>query len=126
MLSNLVPTRLLMPQMTERLLALPAELDDAELAAYLNAHIEDIKPACDLDVSWAYIRAVIDEVRVIDVTREPNALRIRYQIDYTAFCACKNLNASDSFTNQLTCQIRDGNLILNKFIPQERSTFEEF
>lgn len=96
------------------------------LIAYLNEHIDDIKPACDLDVSWAYIRAIIDDVRVISAVRESNELRIRYRLDYTAFCACKNLDASDSFTHQLTCQIRDGNIVLNKFVPQEHSTFEEF
>jgi hypothetical protein len=112
--------------MTVRLLPISPDHIGESLVAYLNERIEEIKPACDLDVSWAYIRAVIDDVRVISASREPNEIRIRYQIDYTAFCACKNLNARDSFTNQLTCQIRDGNIVLNKFVPQERSTFEEF
>lgn len=112
--------------MPQRLLPLSPELTGDDLVAYLNGHIEDVKYACDLDVSWAYIRAVIDDVRVISATREADQLRIGYRLDYTAFCACKNLNASDSFTNQLTCGIRNGNLVLPEFVPQERSTFEEF
>lgn len=112
--------------MPGRLLPISPDQIGECLVAYLNDHIEAIKPACDLDVSWAYIRAVVDDVCVISATREPNEIRIRYRIDYTAFCACKNLNASDSFVNQLTCQIRDGNIVLHEFAPQERSTFEEF
>ena len=76
--------------------------------------------------SWAYIRAVIDDVRVISATREIDEIRIEYRYDYTAYCACKNLNASDSHTDQLSCKIREGNIVLPEFVQQERSTFEEF
>lgn len=112
--------------MSERLLPLSPELSGDDLVAYLNEHIETVKHACDLDVSWAYIRVVIDDVRVISAVRETNELRIGYRLDYTAFCACKNLDASDSFTNQLTCRIHNGNIVLPEFVPQERSTVEEF
>lgn len=112
--------------MSERLLPLSPELIGDALVAYLNEHIEDVKYACDLDVSWAYIRAVIDDVRVVSASREVDELRIGYRLDYTAFCACKNLDASDSFTNEMTCRMRHGNLVLPRFVPQERSTFEEF
>jgi len=112
--------------MSERLLPLSPELNGDTLVAYLNKHIDDVKHACDLDVSWAYIRAVIDDVRVISATRELGEIRIEYRYDYTAHCACKNLDASDFYTDQLSCKILEGNIVLPKFVPQERSTFEEF
>lgn len=112
--------------MSERLLPLSPELIGDDLVVYLNEHIEDVKYACDLDVSWAYIRAVIDDVCVISASREADRLRIGYRVDYTAFCACKNLRASDSFINQVTCEVRHGNIVLPEFVPQERTIVEEF
>lgn len=112
--------------MAERLLPLSTELTGDTLVTYLNEHIEVVKHACDFDVSWAYIRAVIDDVRVISVIRRPNEIQIEYRYDYTAHCACKNLDARDSYTDHLTCKIRDNQLVLTEFVPLERTTFEEF
>jgi hypothetical protein len=41
--------------MSERLLPLSPELNGDTIVAYQNKHIDDVKHACDLDVSWATI-----------------------------------------------------------------------
>lgn len=112
--------------MTITLLPMPPAAEGADLVAYLNGHMASIRPALDLDVSWAYIRAVVDEVRVIAAERGERTVRITYEYDYSAHCACKNLDATDTQTDHLTCELRDGSLVLPHFVPVERSTVDEF
>ncbi|MBL8490715.1 MAG: hypothetical protein JNM82_08055 [Rhodocyclaceae bacterium] len=112
--------------MSITLLPLPPTVEGAELVAYLNDHMDAIRPALDLDVSWAYIRAVVDDVRVIAAERGGRTLRITYEYDYSAHCACKNLDATDTQTDHLTCDLCEGSLVLREFVPAERSTADEF
>jgi hypothetical protein len=111
--------------MTTILLLLPSDSSREGLLDYLNQHLDKIRPAFDLDVSWAYIRAVIDEVRVTRAIPSGNSLRIHYEYDYSAHCSCKNLDARDTYADSLQCEIRDGHIVLKKFVPMERTTADE-
>ncbi len=112
--------------MSEILLPFPDDLKGDGLVAYLNEHIDKLRQALDLDVSWAYIRAVIDDVRVTAASRNGLAVRIAYEYDYSAHCSCKNLDARDTFAGNVTCEVRNGNIVLPEFEPPERSTLDEF
>lgn len=107
-------------------LPLPADLGDDDLVAYLNRHVDTLRRAFDLDVSWAYIRATVEAVRVVGASPSGGGLRIRYEYDYSAYCACKDLSASDTQTDSVVCEVRDGTLVVAEFVPPERSTLDEF
>jgi hypothetical protein len=112
--------------MAEIHLQLPADLHGDGLVAYLNEHINHVRRSLDLDLSWAYIRATVDRVRIIAACLQGGGLRIDYEYDYSAYCACKNLDARDTFTGRATCAVKDGNIVLAEFVPPDRSTLDEF
>jgi hypothetical protein len=111
--------------MTTIQLPMPTDSSSEGLLAYLNQHLDKIRPAFDLNVSWAYIRAVIDEVRVTRATPSGDFLQIQYEYDYSAHCSCKNLDARDTYADSLQCEIRDGHIVLKEFVPMERTTADE-
>lgn len=112
--------------MSECCLPLPAGMSGDHLVAYLNEHIEAVRRAFDLDLSWAYARATLDAVRVTGATRCEGKLRIEYEYDYSAYCACKDLDARDTLSDSTTCAVRDGSLVLVEYSPPVRSTLDEF
>lgn len=107
-------------------LPLPAGMTGDRLVAYLNEHIDDVRRAFNLDLSWAYARATLDAVRVTGATRHDGKLRIEYEYDYSAYCACKDLDARDTLADSTTCPVMDGIVILSEFTMPTRSTVDEF
>ena len=111
--------------MSEIALPLPAHIDGDALVAYLNAHIDKLRRAFAIDLSWAYARATVEAVRVVGANRGDRELRIDYEYDYAAYCACKDLDARDTLGDSLTCVVADGQAILAEFTAPERSTVDE-
>lgn len=107
-------------------LPLPAGMTGDRLVAYLNEHIDAVRRTFNLDLSWAYARATLDAVRITGATRRDGELRIEYEYDYSAYCACKDLDARDTLVDRTSCAIRNGNIVLTEFTPPVRSTLDEF
>ena len=112
--------------MSEIALPLPAHINGDALVAYLNAHIDKLRDSFAIDLSWAYARATVEAVRVVGANLGDRELRIEYEYDYEAYCACKDLDARDTLRDSLTCAVADGHVILVEFIAPERSTLDEF
>jgi hypothetical protein len=111
---------------SEIALPLPAHMNGDALVAYLNAHIDKLRDSFAIDLSWAYARAVVDAVRVTGASRGDGELRIEYEYDYSAYCACKDLDARDTLSDSLTCRLRNGLIVLAEFDAPVRSTLDEF
>jgi hypothetical protein len=107
-------------------LPLPAHMHGDALVAYLNAHIDKLRRSFAIDLSWAYARATVEAVRVTGAKRGERELRIDYEYDYAAYCACKDLDARDTLRDSLTCAVADGHVILAEFTAPVRSTLDEF
>jgi len=107
-------------------LPMPAGMTDDRLVAYLNEHIDDVRHTFNLDLSWAYARATVDAVRITGATRHDGELRIEYEYDYSAYCACKDLDARDTLADSTTCPVTNGSIVLSEFTPPVRSTLDEF
>lgn len=56
---------------------------------------------------------------------QQNDLGIDYEYDYSASCACKDLDARDTFGDRVNCAVEDGQLILAEFVAPQRSTVDE-
>lgn len=112
--------------MPETALPLPAHMNGDALVAYLNAHIDKLRNSFAIDLSWAYARATVEAVRVVGAKRGERELRIDYEYDYQAYCACKDLDARDTLGDSLTCAVEDGVIVLAEAVIPVRSTFEEF
>ena len=111
---------------TQIKIAIPS--DEVDLVDYFEQLLEDeFREVLDFDVVAQSHRAVLDEVRVTDVTVMPDGIEIEYSFQYSAYLGCRDMTMEDGETSSVVGQ-KDGAIwVFDKHTPwQPRSTDEEF
>lgn len=108
--------------------ALPTAL---EMERHLQSLVDDggsaFRSALDLDVSHIDVRAEPYGVRITDVDIGESSIGVSFEVDYTIFNGCKNMNVDDSDEGFVRGVRNEDGWVFEEFMPPpKRSTVDEF
>ena len=98
---------------------------------YLKSRANDQKSASrgalDLDVSHIDMRAKAYGVRITDVSIDGEAIGVSYEVDYSVYNGCNDMDIDDSEEGFVEGVLTDGGWEFEEFIPPpKRTTLDEF
>lgn len=103
------------------------EDDDDEIASYLADNKDDYEDALDQTANIHDDRSQVDDVTVTSVDVTTHTVVVSYDVDFSAYHGCRDLNYADTHDRQIVGRREGRAIIFEKFAPQPpRSTYEEF
>ena len=106
---------------------LPDYFSDDEIKDYLVSNITDLYEAMDLEVDDSDDRAQLNEVTVTQITLRPDSIDIEFDVEYSAYYGCKDMDYSDEDSRSIAGYRKGNTFTFDKFIaPPKRTTYEEF
>lgn len=108
-------------------LHIPPSIDQAAWGDYLRSQLQQLHGALDLIVNEQDELAQLDQLILGDVTVNAEQIEIEYQVCFSSYHACRNLQYSDCERRTLRGE-RQGNILRFKAYtpPPSRSTADEF
>jgi hypothetical protein len=103
------------------------EEDEEALKDYIVDNYEKFADALDYTANDHDDRAVVDEVRITHVDLGEDFVGISYEVDYSAYHGCRDMNYADTHERFVRGRREKREFVFKKFMhPPRRSTFEEF
>jgi hypothetical protein len=78
------------------LITVPIPEDETDLIAYFEDQLDSaFRDALNFDVVRQRDRAVLDDVRITDVTITEIGVEVSYEIQFSAYLGCRDMNWAD-------------------------------
>ena len=112
-------------------ITVPALPTTREMEGLLDSLANDMESnfsrALDLDVSHVDRRAEVDGVRITDVDMDGTSIGVSYEVDYSIYNGCKDMDIDDS-EDQFVTGVRSAEgWVFEEFVPPpKRTTVDEF
>ncbi len=108
--------------------ALPTAREMEELLqSLINDQESNFSDALDHDVSHIDQRAQVDSVRITDVDISGSQIAVTYELDYSIYNGCKDMNVEDAEELHVFGEMTDEGWAFNEHVPPpKRSTVDEF
>jgi hypothetical protein len=102
-----------------------------EMERHLQSLVDDeqsgFRNALDLDVSHVDMRAEAYGVRIINVDLHENTISVHYEVDYSIYHGCKDMDNDDSEDRFVSGVRTAKGSEYDEFVPHPgRTTFDEF
>ncbi len=108
--------------------ALPTAREMEELLqSLINDQESNFSDALDHDVSHIDQRAYVYSVRITDVDISGSQIAVTYELDYSIYNGCKDMNVEDAEELHVFGEMTDEGWAFNEHVPPpKRSTVDEF
>lgn len=106
---------------------IPEWVQEDEFANYIADNSDEYYAAFDSTANENDDRSQVDNISVINVELHENLVTIYYDVDYSAYHGCRDMNYEDTDEREIVGH-REGRIIIfESFSPSPpRSTYEEF
>lgn len=109
----------------------PALATESQMLSHLQSLVDDegsdFRGALDLDVSHIDGRAEAYGVRITDVDIGENSIGVSFEVDYSIYNGCKDMDVDDSDEGFVRGVRTEDGWAFDEFVPpSKRSTVDEF